>query len=151
MTVVQDQASLTRLHQSKGFSLAFYLTGGDLDAAYAVAASSFAEALRSGPDSFLTNALAAVVQKCRDIDSAVSSDFGPGSKSDPDGALRIVRAALQALSFEDRAFVLLRDQLNLDYGDIAKIMRLEAGDVRRRTIEARSALRKYVEQAVRHA
>lgn len=65
--------------------------------------------------------------------------------------LRFVRSALYVLPFEERALVLLRDQLNLSYRRIAAIVGAGEEAVRRRTVSARRDLREGIAREVRRA
>jgi len=150
-----DQEELKYLiayYEQKIFALALYLIGGDRNKTYDVASSSFAETIQKSPsvkptDSFLAAVAAKVIEKSSLVKVMPSSDeiHWVGIADQEKGILRIVSQALQALSFDEKALVLLRDQLNLPYRDIAMIFRTDEKDVQAQTIQARGQLRKKVE------
>ena len=145
-------------YQQKIFALTFYLIGGDRDKAYDIAALSFADVIRAKPlfeqkGISLARIAGAAVEKSRAVktipffDDADFMDFAPEEKE----TLRILRTALQKLSLDSRALLLLRDQLNLVYKDIALIFKISEKKVRIQTTQARIQLRKTIEEALSHA
>lgn len=136
-------------HQKAAFSLAFHLLG-DFDAAYIVAAAGLAEALeKDAPptDEAAVDAFALIISKCR-AERPAQASF---DAAEPDASLRLISRALMKLSQDERALVLLRDQLNLPYTDVARALGVSEPEARHRTIEARIQLRRHVEWEVRLA
>ena len=148
--------ALIAQYQQKIFALALYLVGRDRDNAYGVCASSFTEAIRESSyleqkEVFLVRLAGIVVEKCRNtkaipiFDELEFLDL-PAAEKMP---LGIVLKALQALDFDSKALVLLRDQLNLLYKEISVIMRVSETDARRKTARARALLREKIEEIMR--
>jgi len=142
-------------YQQRIFALILYLIGDDRDKAYEIAASSFVEALcavsfRGKGNSFLIKLVGAAVEKSRDVkimSSFNETDFMdiPSEKRE---VLLIVKRALQALPFTDKALLLLRDQLRLSHEDICAILRISKDGVGVQTTQARVRLRKKIEEAL---
>jgi DNA-directed RNA polymerase specialized sigma24 family protein len=156
----RDQEALKQLVsccEQKVFALALHLIGGDRNKTYEIAASAFAEAIQKLPPSqptgsFLTAAAAKVVEKSRTAKAMPSSDeIGLTGVADQEkGILRIVTQALRTLSFDEKALVLLRDQLHLPYKDIAAIFKTSEKNARSQTVQARDQLRKKIEEWAHH-
>ena len=150
-----DQEELKNLiarYEQKVFALTLYLVGGDRNKTYEIASSAFAEAIQKNSpaeptDPFLANVAAKVIEKSRVVKAMPSLDeiHWIGIADQEKGMLRIVGQALQALSFDEKALILLRDQQSLPYGDIAMIFHTDEKSAQARTIQARGQLRKQIE------
>jgi len=151
------QALILR-HEKKIFAFTLYLTGGDRDKAYDLAVSGCAESWQRLPgpkkeEHFLAGAARAIVEKIRAsqvISSFYEGDFEKLPAAER-SALRLVHAALQSLEFEDKAYILLRDQMNLRYAEIAEVFHASEAAARNGTAQARAALRKQMEDVLRRA
>jgi RNA polymerase sigma-70 factor (ECF subfamily) len=146
---------LVEMHQQKIFAFALYLIGGDKNKAYDIAATGFAEAFRSASPfdsdgAMLDKAARIVVERCRSLKTIPSFDDSDFKKLAPEkrGSLRMVRAALQAVPFDERALILLRDQLHFSYKDIAAVLGGSEKDTKMRMTQARARLRKEVEGVI---
>ena len=161
---------LVSRHQDRAFNLAFRLTGSHEDAADAVQ-EAFLKAYRGiqsfrRQSSFYTWLFRIVVNEVRSRRRSRSSrrpDFSLDAASDRDppnapAALQsdgpdpseqaslaerrqIVEEALQALEFDQRAIIALRDIEGRDYAEIAEVLRCPAGTVKSRLHRARMALK----------
>jgi DNA-directed RNA polymerase specialized sigma24 family protein len=144
-------------HQQRVFALVMYLIGGDRDKTYDICAASFAEAMYGGSfsepeEAVLTRMIGAAVEKSR-VTKAIptaneieSLDLSDAEK----GPLHLVLKALHALDFDAKALVLLRDQLNLSYRQIAAIVRNSESQTRSQVIQARIRLREIIEDTLRN-
>lgn len=146
--------SLIQRHQRKVFPFIFYCVGCNLDQAYEVCVSSFADAIRRGPPAseenfLLREVLRLAIGKGRETRTILSSpdDTFAGSAVRKE-VNKTVRRSLLTLPFEDKVVLLLRDQLNLPYEEIASILERSEGTVRSNLIRARIALRKRIEETV---
>lgn len=146
---------LIEQNQQRVFALVLYLIGDDRDKAYDITASSFVEAFSRAPSLedkgfFLSRLLRAAIEKSRDAkiipfpEETDFPDFSPERKN----SLLMVKKALQALNFDEKALLLLRDQLHLSYREISAIFRVSEGNVRTQTIRARIHIRKKVEEVL---
>ena len=120
---MKDNKSIEPLidkYKDRIFALVFFLIGDDRNKAYEITASSFVEAfnaVRFPEDkfSFLIRLARIAIAKSRDAeiipfsDQTDFADFPPERKN----SLLMVKRALQALTFDEKAFLLLRDQLQL--------------------------------------
>jgi RNA polymerase sigma-70 factor (ECF subfamily) len=161
---------LVSRHQDRAFNLAFRLTGSHEDAADAVQ-EAFLKAYRGiqsfrRQSSFYTWLFRIVVNEVRSRRRSRASrrpDFSLDAASDRDppnapAALQsdgpdpseqaslaerrqIVEEALQALEFDQRAIIALRDIEGRDYAEIAEVLRCPAGTVKSRLHRARMALK----------
>lgn len=145
-------------YQNQVFALILYLIGGDQDKTYDICASSFAEAMRTSPpleheEAFLTTLIGNAIEKSRATKTIpTSNELDLLELPDAEkGPLRIVLKALQALDFDAKTLVLLRDQLNLSYGQIATIMRSSESNTRSKVTQARARLRKMIEDTLNYA
>jgi DNA-directed RNA polymerase specialized sigma24 family protein len=142
---------------AKLFSFALYLSGGDRDRAYDVAASASAEALvesdSSDKNSFLATACRAILRET--AKTAVSHAFDQPAVAAPSPAetrlLSVVHTALASLPTESKALLLLRDQLTMSYEAIATATGIPFSEVKNRALEARRQLRKKVEDEIARA
>jgi RNA polymerase sigma-70 factor (ECF subfamily) len=71
-----------------------------------------------------------------------------GARADAAELQRAVAHALQLLSEEDRAVVVLRDIEGLDYRQIASILEVPSGTVKSRLHRARMALREAMSESL---
>jgi len=140
-------------YKQKVFGLVLYLIGGDRDKAYEVAAFSFAEAINRSSslekEDVLFNAVVSIaIENSRSIKSIPTleqidvMDLSAEEKK----SLGIIQTALQTLSFEAKALLLLRDQLHLPCKDISAIMSISENYARVQIEQARSNLRKKIEE-----
>lgn len=144
---------LAEQYQQRIFTLVLYLIGDDRDKAYDITASSFVEALSTAPsledkNAFLVRLIRIAIEKSRDAkiipfsEETDFADFPPERKN----SLLMVKKALQALTFNEKALLLLRDQLHLSYREISAIFRMSEGDARIQTVRARIRIRRKVEE-----
>lgn len=149
--------SLTSRYQQRIFAFVLYLIGGDRDKAYEVAATSFAEAINRSSslekEDVFFNAVASIaIENSRSIKSIPTleqidvMDFAAEEKK----SLGVIHAALQTLSFDAKALLLLRDQLHLPYKDISRIMNISENKVRVQIEQARFSLRRKIEEILNH-
>ena len=150
--------SLISRYRQKVFALILYLVGGDQDKTYDICAASFAEAVHArasfGQDEvILTGVIGAAIEKTRATKAIpVSNEFELLDLPDAEkGPLHVVLKALQALDFNAKALVLLRDQLNLSYKQIAIAMHISETNAISKTAQARVQLRKKIEETINHA
>jgi DNA-directed RNA polymerase specialized sigma24 family protein len=149
--------SVVDRHQQSIFALVTYLVGGDKNKAYTIAAGVFSEILRAASpldadNDILARLARCAIERCRGIKTIPSfddSDF-KGLPAEKMGSLRMVRASLQALPFESRALLLLRDQIHLSYKQISSAVGVSENEARIQTIQARASLRKAVEEVISH-
>ncbi|MBN1869196.1 MAG: sigma-70 family RNA polymerase sigma factor [Candidatus Omnitrophica bacterium] len=144
-------------YQQGVFALVLYLIGGDQDKTYDICASSFAEAMRacSSPERegiFLAKVIGIAVEKARAIKTIpVFKELEfldlPASEQGP---LRLLIKAFWKLAFDDKALVLLREQLNLSYRQIAAVMRKTESDTRSEVNQARTRLREIIEDTLKY-
>lgn len=148
---------LIKRYQQKIFALVVYLIGGNKDKSYEITASCFAEVIQTtsllkADDVFVVNLAAAAVKNCRDIQTIPSFDETdflelPQVKRK---TLQIANEALQALPFDIKALLLLRDQLHLSYKQIAAVFRIPEKDAKVQTTQAKIQLRTKMEEVLRH-
>lgn len=148
-------ALLVEQYQQRTFVLVLYLIGDDRDKAYDITASSFVEALISAPSledkgSFFISLVRAAIEKSRDakiIPFSEKTDFAdlPPEKRN---SLLMIKKALQALTFNEKALLLLRDQLHLSYREISAIFKIPESDSRIQTVRARIHIREKVEEVL---
>ncbi len=161
---------LVSRHQDRAFNLAFRLTGSHEDAADAVQ-EAFLKAYRGiqsfrRQSSFYTWLFRIVVNEVRSrrrSRSSRRSEFsldGAGDRDPPNAPAglqsdgpdpseqaslaerrQIVEEALQALEFDQRAIIALRDIEGRDYAEIAEVLRCPPGTVKSRLHRARMALK----------
>jgi len=149
-------AELIRRYEQRIFALALYLTGGDRDKAYDVAAASFAEAISRCPlprqeTRFLTDLARAVVQKSRGLKLIPFPDEIDfiNLSAEERGSLLMTKRAFQKLSFSEKALLLLRDQLHLPYKNIAAVLGISVRNIRGKTSQVRLKLRSKIEEVLR--
>ena len=143
------------MDQQEIFALIVYLIGGDQDKAYDICVDSFARAIATGardePEGAFRARLAGIaVEKSRPVQAIPSFDVldAIDISSQEKNLFRIVLEALQQLDFNAKALVLLRDQLNFSYKDIAVIMSVAQSEVKRSTEQARNLLRSEIEKVL---
>lgn len=146
--------SLITRYQRYVFAIVLCLTGCDRNIAYDITTSAFLETIRRipslGSSSFLLALIRLAVDKCRQIKPV---SFTPPSDvmniSPQKGvSLRIVKEALLMISFDLRVPLLLRDQLNLSYEDIASVLGDSEKNAKSQTIHARIQLRDKIEETL---
>ncbi|MFC1807091.1 sigma factor-like helix-turn-helix DNA-binding protein [Candidatus Omnitrophota bacterium] len=152
----QDELRVKHLidyYQQRIFALAIYLIGGNHDKAYDIATSSFAKMIQAfsifeGEKLFLTKLASAVVEKSRNIKAIPQADSFDFEDRSPERRkyLQIINTGLQALPFDEKVLLLLRDQLHLSYSDIANILRMPERNVRIQTVQVRREFRKKIEE-----
>ena len=155
MTLYNKIRDLIVRYQQSIFSLVTSLIGGDRNVAYDIAVESFVKTLSAfsaGPeDKFFVKLVAVAIESSRKaraiplVDESDFNDFSPEKRK----TLHLARAALQALSFETKVFLLLRDQLHLPYKLMGIILRLPERVVRIQTAQARVQLRTKIEDILR--
>ena len=142
-------------YDKKIFGFALQLSRGNRDKAYDVAASAFAETAQSPASdgkAFLA-LLHAVMKKSSTADLAPVSDeddfkdLKPAERNN----LLYIRRAIQSLSFGAQAAVLLRDQLNLSYREMAVIFHTSEDEIKNRTLRARKEIRTRLQETLRDA
>jgi DNA-directed RNA polymerase specialized sigma24 family protein len=130
---------LAEQYQQRIFALALYLIGADRDKAYDITVLSF-----------LIRLIRTAIEKSRDVkiipfsDETDFADFPPEKRN----SLLMVKQALQALTFNEKALLLLRDQLHLSYREISDIFRMSKGDTRIQTVRARIHIREKLEEVL---
>lgn len=145
-----------RFHKPAYF-LALHLAGCDKNKAYEITVYSFSQTLQRNfnamSEPFSVALLRCVISRCRD--AVLANTFStseltdlPVEKKEP---LRIVKEALFGLSFEDRVLLLLRDQQNLPYEQIAWIVGSSRKDAKQQTFRARHKHREKVEAVLNRA
>ena len=153
----QALTSLIESTQQKIFALALYLIGGDRDKAYEMAASSIVDALRQTPSiekkgDFLVQVARALLEKSKQIQAKPVTgpndflDFPPDKRR----MLQIARDALQALPFETKILLLLRDQSGFSFQMISDLLQVPPDKVRMDTLHARSQLRIKIQEVLSH-
>ncbi|MBU1125598.1 MAG: hypothetical protein KKC84_06210 [Candidatus Omnitrophica bacterium] len=150
--------SLLARYLKKVYALVIYLVWGNPDQAYEVVVFSFVEAFRLIPfeedeETFYSTLLSTAIQKCQSLKSIPcldESDFIdlPPAKKMP---LLITKRALQALAFEEKVVLLLRDQLHLTYKGIGIVMHLSENEVRLKIARMRNNLREAIKEIIEHA
>jgi DNA-directed RNA polymerase specialized sigma24 family protein len=156
--IYQNEENLKLLisrYQQKVFSLVLCLIGGNQDRAYEVAASSLAEAISRSPSSenediFLTRVISVAIENSRSIKTipTFAQIDVMNIPAEEKKLLRLIQRALQTLSFEVKALLLLRDQLHLPYKDISAIMGISENNARVQTEQVRFSLRKKIEEVL---
>jgi len=121
--------SLINRYQKKIFALVLYLTGNNPDKAYEITVTSFVEALSGGThlrdeSVFLAGLAKNAVEKCRDVKVILSSE-DPYYLNIPPAKVqsyKILREALQALPFDQKVMLLMRDQIHLPFKTISSVL-----------------------------
>ena len=139
----------------KIYALVFYLIGNDSDKAYQVVASSSVETFMSlktldDENEIIVTLVHEVVKQSHSVEIMPSNKEPPFKDVSPQRImiLNILSNALQAMSFKDRALLLLRDQLHLSYKNIATVLGISQSDARSHINQARIEIRKKVEKAL---
>jgi len=140
---------------NKIFALVFYLIGNDSDKAYQITASSYVEAFMSiksldDEDELLVKLVQEAITLSHGAEIMPSTKVPPFQNVPPEKVqiLHILSNALQAMTFKDRALLLLRDQLHLSYKNIATVLGISESDARSHINQARLEIRKKVERAL---
>lgn len=153
--VCQDKSLklLISRYKQKVFALVLCLIGGDQDITYDVAASSFAEAIRrrlspENEDIFLARVVSIAIKNSRSIKTIPTFAHIDmrNLPAEEKKSLRVIQTALQALPFDARALLLLRDQLHFSCKDISAIIDIPENNVRVRIEQVRSSLRRKIEE-----
>jgi len=142
-------------YRGKIFPLILYLIGNNNDKAYEVTVSSFVEAFRRTPnldneEAFEVKLFQTAIEKSREtkIMPTVAEpkfiDIPPAKKK----MLLMLRDGLQALPFDEKSLLLLRDQLHLSYRIISSVLGIPQGKVLTQINQARLDIRKKVEEAL---
>jgi len=139
----------------KVYALTCYLLGNNKNKAYEVTAASFVEGLTSTSyaeheEGFLVKLFQTAVEESRQA-KAMPSEEKPHFVNIPPEKTKILfilTETLQALSFEEKILLLLRDQAHLSYQNIAAILRISQSDVRSQITQARVNIRKKIERAL---
>jgi len=139
----------------KIYPLVYYLIGNDSDKAYQITTSSYVEAfmtLRSVEDEneVIVNIVQEAIKQSHSVEIMPSTKVPPFKDVPPPKVqiLHILSNALQAMSFKDRALLLLRDPLHLSYKNIATVLGISQSDARSHNNQARIEIRKKVEKAL---
>jgi len=139
----------------KIFALVYYLIGNDSDKAYQITASSYVEAFMSvrsldNQDQFLVTLVKEAIEQSRNPGTMPSTKEPPFKNVPPERIkmLHIISEALQALPFDEKALLLLRDQFHLSNQNIAAIIGISQSNVRSQINHVRIQIRKKVEGAL---
>jgi len=139
----------------KIYPLVYYLIGNDSDKAYQIVASSYVEAFMSlrsldDEDDIIVTLVQEAIKQSHAAEIMPSSSAPPFKDVPPEKIkiLHILSNALQAMTFKDRALLLLRDQLHLSYQNVASILSISQTDARSHINQARLEIRKKVERAL---
>jgi len=139
----------------KIFPLVFYLTGNNSDKSYEITTSSYVETfmtIRSLNDehAFLIRLVKEAIFQCQNAKMIPSTKEPPFKDVLPlrIKMLQILSKALQELPFNEKALLLLRDQLHLSYKNIASVLSVSQSDARSHINRARIEIRKKVEGAL---
>lgn len=145
--------SLVQRYQRLVFCLMLYLAGGGRNAAFNMSVSCFSEALNSAQEAredgvFFKKLIRDAIARCQTAPVTPAFDLSSVMTLAPERRepLRIIKEALFALSFENKTFLLLRDQFNLCFEDIAGILQISSKDVRGAVLAARVQLRDKVQE-----
>lgn len=143
-------------YERKIFAFSLSLVGGDKDRAYAISVSSSADALKrirsiSEEGRFPAEVSKIILEqvKAMDLIPSQSDDDLEGRSPEEKSVLKLVRSGFLTLCLEDKALILLRDQMNLSYHDVGYALSLSQDDARSGTIQARLKLRKRMEEVIR--
>lgn len=131
------------------FSYLLNLSGCGRDAAYEKTTELLSDRLRARTAAdgewFLIDCLRAAIDAARVLPVRASLEAAPGEPP----SWRFMREALSRLTFDEKAFLLLRDQLCLPYAAIAQVHHLTERDARMRVERARLSLREALENLLR--
>ena len=151
----EDLKPVIKRYLQKIYSLVFYLIGNDSDKAYQITASSYVETfmtLRSieNESEVIVNLVQEAIKQSHSVEIMPSSKVPPFKDVPPEKVqiLHILSNALQAMTFKDRALLLLRDQLHLSFKNIATVLGISQSDARSHINQARIEIRKKVERAL---
>lgn len=139
----------------KIFALVFYLIGNDSDKTYQITASSYVAVFMSiwslnDENALFIKLAQEAIEQSRNVKIIPSSKEPPFRNIPPERkkTLHILSGALQALPFDERALLLLRDQIHLSYPNIASILGISQHNVRSQISHARTQIRKKIEGAL---
>lgn len=157
LDTVDDETLKTVVNRylAKVYPLVFYLIGNNSDRAYQVTASSYVEAFMAvrtldDENAFLITLFKQAIEQSRTAGAMPVTKDPPFKDVPPERVkiLQILSKSLQELSFDEKALLLLRDQIHLSYQNIAGILGISQSNVRSRINQARMAIRKKVEGAL---
>lgn len=138
---------LIRRYAQKVYAFVLYLTGSDENTAYTIAAESFMDALAETPEqgggTVAQRLFARALEKCRGVETVPTFDLIGivHTTEQRRNILRSAKEALMALAFDPKALLLLRDQVNLSYEEMARMFNGNAYDIKMRTWQARNQFR----------
>ncbi|MEM7816620.1 MAG: sigma factor-like helix-turn-helix DNA-binding protein [Candidatus Aenigmatarchaeota archaeon] len=137
----------------KIYSFIVYLIGGDQNKAYDICVNSFVEIfnsanIRDERDLFI-RLIRDAIEKCVNIKTIPSKEV----LNTIDEVFRfeikifsIIFEALLKIDFKERAFLILRYQLNLTYKEISKILNVSSSQVRHELINSLEKLDRIIKQ-----
>ncbi|MFC1698873.1 RNA polymerase sigma factor [Candidatus Omnitrophota bacterium] len=154
----QDEAHLKFLierYQQRVFALVLYMIGNDKNKTYELTASSFVKALRSASvyeegEAFLIRVLGVAIDQSRDVKAMPSVDESSLEHISPARRpfFKIITLSLQALPFEIKAVLLLRDQAHLTYKGISTVLGISESEARIQTLKAREQLKEQIKEVL---
>ncbi|MCK5451164.1 MAG: hypothetical protein KAI70_05320 [Candidatus Omnitrophica bacterium] len=144
-------------YQKKCFALTFCLVNKDQEKAYKITVSCFSDALRkvsflNEKESFLVEYSKALINECRELRTLPYSaeSNSPNILHIRKKTLKSINKALYLLSFDEKALLLLRDQMYFSYDDIAKVFASTESSIRSSTLQARLHFRKKIEEVLKN-
>jgi len=151
----EELKPIIKRYVGKVYALVFYLIGNDSDKAYQIVTSSYVETFMSvksleDEDKVLVKLIQEAIKQSHSVEIMPSTSVPPFKDVSPQRIkiLHILSNALQAMSFKDKALLLLRDQLHLSYQNIGTVLGVSQNDARSHINQARIAIRKKVEMAL---
>jgi len=145
---------LIRRYERNVFSFILYQSTCDWNEAYEATADCLSDAfnsMKSAPGPPLPVVIFRdALDRCRNVKAAPL--FNPiqflNASDVRKKILRPARRALTMLTFEEKAMLLLRDQINLPYEDIARIMDMSLKEIKTRIWQARNNFRDKVDEVI---
>lgn len=139
------------------YAFLFFILKGDLQCAYETTVSCFMEALSPSPklmdeEIFLSKACEEAIKKARRLQTSESHFENVTLSAFPEsetGLMEETLKSLNELSFEEKALLLLRDQVHLRLEGIALALNLPLSVVRAKLDAARSNLAKKIQKHLR--
>jgi len=151
----EELKTVIKRHLPKIYALTFYLAGGNSEKAYEITTASYVEAFMSlnsieDESAILVKVVQEAIKQSHGAEIMPSENVPPFKDVPPAKVqmLHILSKALQAMSFKDRALLLLRDQLHLSYKNIGTVLGVSQSDARSHINLARIEVRKKVEKAL---
>lgn len=138
----QSEQALNKLiarYDAKVYALVLYLTGCDENAAYEMTRASFLDTFTKPADEaregLAETLFATVLAKCRSVKAVTVFDPLKIIRVTEHrlGIIRTAKTALMSLPFDQKALVLLRDQVNLSYDEMAHIFQSSAKEIKLKT------------------